>query len=45
MNVKVETFAFTGTFEFGEDEYEYDETKGFADDDGTIGGYLGLYGG
>ena len=45
VNVKVETFAFTGTFEFGEDEYEYDETKGFADDDGTIGGYLGLYGG
>lgn len=33
---------FTGTFEFAETEGEYDKDKGFADIDGTVGGYLGL---
>lgn len=34
--------GFNGTFEFGETEDSYDETKGFADAAGSIGGYLGL---
>lgn len=33
---------FSGTFEFGSTEMEYDENKGFADVAQTIGGTLGL---
>lgn len=33
---------FSGTFEFGSTEMEYDENKGFADEAQTIGGTLGL---
>ena len=40
--VYVQSAEFTGTFEFGEGENEYDAAKGFADDNGTIGGYFGL---
>lgn len=47
QGVTVSGANFTGTFEFGTvDEngtMEYDETKGFADIEGTIGGYLGLF--
>jgi hypothetical protein len=32
---------YEGTFEFAEGEGVYDEEKGFADDNGTIGGELG----
>ncbi len=45
VNVSVGEYGFTGTFEFGFTENEYDEEKGFADISQTIGGYLGLYGG
>lgn len=45
VNVTVGEYGFTGTFEFGFTENEYDEEKGFADISQTIGGYLGLYGG
>lgn len=45
VNVTVSEYGFTGTFEFGEIENEYDEKKGFADMSQTIGGYLGVYGG
>lgn len=33
---------FEGTFEFAEFENEYDESTGFADLSGKIGGYLGM---
>lgn len=42
QGVHVLQTEFSGTFEFGETETEYDETKGFADLEGTIGGYFGL---
>ena len=45
VNVTVSEYGFTGTFEFGETENEYDEEKGFADMSQNIGGYLGVYGG
>ena len=41
IGVKIEEYGFTGTFEFG-GENEYDRSKGFADMEGNIGGYLGL---
>lgn len=34
---------FEGTFEFSGTADEYDEDAGFADEQGTIGGYLGLF--
>lgn len=40
--VLVESLNFSGTFEFGGTELEYDEEKGFGNVDQTIGGYLGL---
>lgn len=44
--VLLEAIDFTGTFEFaGGTELVYDEASGFADDDQTIGGYLGLMAG
>ena len=55
QGVSVGTSEFSGTFEFGEafdveqdgifDEAdgEFDENSGFADLDGTVGGYFGLY--
>lgn len=45
VNVTVQEYAFTGTFELADNDTTYDENKGFADDKGTIGGYLGLMGG
>lgn len=42
VGVHVSQANFSGTFEFAENETTYDESKGFADDAGTIGGYLGL---
>lgn len=41
VGMNLTSFLFDGTFEFGATETEYDETKGFADENGTIGGYLG----
>ncbi len=41
VGIKIASFVFAGTFEFGEGENDFDDTKGFADDEGTIGGYLG----
>ena len=41
IGVKLTSFLFEGTFEFGADKNEYDEEKGFANNDGTIGGYFG----
>ena len=44
--VQLESVDFSGTFEFsGGTELVYDEESGFADDDLTIGGYLGLLAG
>jgi hypothetical protein len=44
--VQMEAIDFTGTFEFsGGIELIYDEATGFADDNQTIGGYLGLMAG
>lgn len=39
--VKIYSYGFTGTFEFGEQENDYEENKGFSDGK-TIGGYLGV---
>lgn len=44
--VLLEAVNFSGTFEFaGGTELVYDAAKGFADDEQTIGGYLGLMAG
>lgn len=40
--VYMEALNFSGTFEFGTTELEYDAESGFGDIDQTIGGYLGL---
>lgn len=40
--VYIEAMEFTGTFEFGVTELEYDAEKGFGNEEQTIGGYLGL---
>ena len=42
VGVHVSQAEFSGTFEFGESMSDYDETKGFADLEQTIGGYFGL---
>lgn len=42
VGVTLTSFVYSGTFEFGTTESEQDSAKGFADADGTIGGYLGL---
>lgn len=42
VNVGVSEYNFDGTFELGEDESDYDENTGLADDAETIGGYFGL---
>jgi len=39
--VHMESLSFTGTFEFGATEFEYDENAGFGNEAQTIGGYLG----
>ena len=41
VGVRLTSYLYEGTFEFGTSENEYDEEKGFADDTGTIGGYFG----
>lgn len=41
VGVKLDSLNFSGTFEFGGSEMEYDAEKGFADQEQTIGGYLG----
>lgn len=40
--VRMEAISFEGTFEFGSTANEYDEAKGFGNEDQTTGGYLGL---
>lgn len=42
VGVYLEAIEFSGTFEFSAEEQEYDETAGFADEAGTLGGYFGL---
>lgn len=42
IGISLENSLYEGTFEFGELETDYDEEKGFSDDAGTIGGYLGM---
>lgn len=42
--IKLNSFSFKGTFEYAEYENVYDEAKGYADIDGTIGGYYGAIG-
>ena len=39
--VKVQSVELTGTFEFGDTSMTTDNDKGFADIEGTVGGYLG----
>lgn len=41
ITVTLGVLDLTGTFEFSDAEDEYDELKGFANDDGSIGGYFG----
>lgn len=43
VGVTLTSFLFEGTFEFGANEDDYDEEKGFAisEDDQSIGGYFG----
>ena len=43
VGVSLTSFLFDGTFEFGANENDYDEGKGFAisESDQSIGGYLG----
>ena len=45
VNVTIDEYGFTGTFEFGSGEREYNIGKGFSDGSDAVGGYLGLYGG
>lgn len=40
-NIVYTVLPYVGTFEFSASENEYDESKGFANDAQTIGGYLG----
>ena len=40
--VFLDALSFTGTFEFGGVDMEYDADAGFGDEAQTIGGYLGL---
>ena len=43
VGVSLTSFLFEGTFEFSNNENDYDEEKGFCDvEGGTIGGYLGV---
>lgn len=42
VSVFMEAMSFSGTFEFGSTELEYDESAGFGNEEQTIGGYLGL---
>lgn len=42
VGVHISQAEFSGTFEFAATENEQDNTKGFADADGSIGGYFGL---
>lgn len=42
VGVSMQSLSFSGTFEFGGTELEYDADKGFGDEAQTIGGYLGL---
>lgn len=42
IGVTIDGSNFEGTFEFAETYGEYDENKGFADLEQTIGGYFGL---
>lgn len=41
ITVTLGALDLTGTFEFSEIDDEHDELKGFANDDGSIGGYFG----
>ena len=41
ITVTLVSSLFDGTFEFGASESDYDNEKGFANDNGSIGGYLG----
>lgn len=41
ITVTLGVLDLTGTLEFSDAEDEYDELKGFANDDGSIGGYFG----
>lgn len=41
ITVTLGVLDLTGTFEFSDKTDEYDELKGFADDDGSIGGFFG----
>ena len=40
--VHLSYYEFSGTFEFSGTDDDYDESKGFADVEGSIGGYFGL---
>ena len=43
--ISLESILYEGTFEFGEDENEYDEAAGFGETiNSQIGGYLGMTG-
>lgn len=42
VGVTFESLNFNGTFEFSGEALVYDEEAGFANDEQTIGGYLGL---
>lgn len=42
VGVRMETMEFSGTFEFGGTELEYDENAGFGNIEQTVGGYFGL---
>lgn len=39
--VRLDGVSLEGTFEFSDSEDEYDEVRGFADDEGGVGGYFG----
>ncbi|MCQ2743474.1 MAG: hypothetical protein MJ230_01580 [bacterium] len=41
--VEINSINITGTFEFGETETEYDELKGFGNEEQSIGGYFGEF--
>lgn len=45
VGVSIDSFLFEGTFEFSNIENEASETAGFADEEQTIGGYLGIVNG
>ena len=44
LGVHIKSYNYIGTFEFSASEKEYDENKGFANNERSIGGFFGILG-